>query len=247
MGFTLLAAALPRVYPLPLPAPIWLFKALHDLTLSLHFCAMFWLVGALALALGWNAAGRLRGDRVAVSASGVVAARLPILTVYVINLGVPPLLFAQVLYGRALYSSSVLIGAWWIGVVPLLILAYFILHTLGGRALAGRPWWGRALVAFVALLTISKIYSVNMALMLRPEAWASLYARTQSGLALPGNDPTLMPRWVLMLASALAFGAMGAGLFSLKTHLDDATRRFLRERGARLAPPAFALVLGAGF
>lgn len=243
----LLAALLPQVDPLPLPAPVWVFKALHDLTLSLHFCAMFWLIGALVLALAWNGAGRLRGDRVALSASGVVAARLPILTVYVINLGVPPLLFAQVLYGRALYSSSVLIGAWWIAVIPLLILAYALLHTLGGRALAGRPWWGRALASLLALLVISKIYSVNMALMLRPDAWAPLYAHGQSGLALPGGDPTLLPRWTLMLASALAFGAMGASLFSLKTSLDDATRRFLRNRGARLAPPAFALVLAAGF
>jgi len=30
---------------------------------------------------------------------------------FVINLAVPPLLFAQVLYGRALYTSSVLIAS----------------------------------------------------------------------------------------------------------------------------------------
>ena len=37
-------------------------------------------------------------------------ARLTVVMTFVINLGVPPLLFAQVLYGRALYTSSVLIG-----------------------------------------------------------------------------------------------------------------------------------------
>ena len=36
-----------------------------------------------------------------------LARRLTVVMTYVINLGVPPLLFAQVLYGRALYTSSI--------------------------------------------------------------------------------------------------------------------------------------------
>ena len=69
---------------------------------------------------------------------------LPIVMTYVINLGVPPLLFAQVLYGRAIYTSSVLIGAWWIAVIPLLMLCYWLLYRfqrgLGtGSAAGGGP------------------------------------------------------------------------------------------------------------
>jgi predicted permease len=47
---------------------------------------------------------------------------------FVINLAVPPLLFAQVLYGRALYTSSVLIGLYWISIIGLLMLAYWLLY-----------------------------------------------------------------------------------------------------------------------
>ena len=43
-----------------------------------------------------------------------LARRLTVVMTFVINLAVPPLLFAQVLYGRALYTSSVLIGLYWI-------------------------------------------------------------------------------------------------------------------------------------
>ena len=57
---------------------------------------------------------------------------------YVINLGVPPLLFAQVLYGRAIYTSSVMIGLRWIAVIPALILAYWLLYRFSAALDAGK-------------------------------------------------------------------------------------------------------------
>ena len=41
----------PAVDPIPLPAPIWLFKLLHIVTLSLHFLAVQMLLGGLLLAV----------------------------------------------------------------------------------------------------------------------------------------------------------------------------------------------------
>ena len=41
----------PAVDPIPLPAPIWLFKLLHIVTLSLHFVAVEMLLGGLLLAV----------------------------------------------------------------------------------------------------------------------------------------------------------------------------------------------------
>ena len=37
----------PIVDPIPLPAPVWLLKALHVTTLSLHFVAVEMLLGGL--------------------------------------------------------------------------------------------------------------------------------------------------------------------------------------------------------
>jgi hypothetical protein len=37
--------AFPAVDPIPLPAPIWLFKLLHIVTLALHFVAVEMLLG----------------------------------------------------------------------------------------------------------------------------------------------------------------------------------------------------------
>jgi len=40
----------PVVDPIPLPAPIWLLKLLHIVTLTLHFVIMEMLLGGLLLA-----------------------------------------------------------------------------------------------------------------------------------------------------------------------------------------------------
>src|ERR1700685_1077316 len=119
----------PAVDPIPLPAPIWLIKLLHIVTLALHFVAVEMLLGGLLLAVFLSF---FRGPaRVAARA---VARRLTVVMTYVINLGVPPLLFAQVLYGRALYTSSVLIGAYWIAVILLLMGSYYGLYVSAGLA-----------------------------------------------------------------------------------------------------------------
>ena len=132
----------PAVDPIPLPAPVWLFKALHILTLALHFISVELLLGGLLVAVWLNFYGsRRRHDAAAMlrlDAAAALARRLPIVMTYVINLGVPPLLFAQVLYGQALYTSSVLIGFYWIAVVFLLMACYWVIYRFAAGTESGR-------------------------------------------------------------------------------------------------------------
>ena len=130
----------PAVDPIPLPAPIWLIKLLHIVTLALHFVAVEMLLGGLLLAVllslfrnsPQSPSHRARAWR----------KRLTVVMTYVINLGVPPLLFAQVLYGRALYTSSVLIGVYWISIIAMLTLTYWLLYQFSARLEAGKSaWW----------------------------------------------------------------------------------------------------------
>ncbi|MBN9121376.1 MAG: hypothetical protein J0I06_19865, partial [Planctomycetes bacterium] len=189
-----MATVFPNVDPIPLPAPVWLFKLLLDLTLALHFAALYLLLGGLVAAVWLNARGHKTGDAGRIGASGVVAGWLPVVTTYVINLGIPPLLFAQVLYGRALYTSSVLVGAYWIAVIPLLIACYHLLYVMKARAEGGRPWYWHGLGALVALWVIARIYSANMTLMLDAGAWRGAYrADASGGTFLSG--PAAWARW----------------------------------------------------
>src|ERR1700690_3377508 len=136
----------PAVDPIPLPAPVWLIKLLHIVTLALHFVAVEMLLGGLLLAVLFSL---FRGSPQSLVTARALARRLTVVMTFVINLGVPPLLFAQVLYGRALYTSSVLIGLYWIAIVPTLMLIYWLLYQFSSRLEAGKSAWWLGLIAWL--------------------------------------------------------------------------------------------------
>jgi len=41
-----------------------------------------------------------------------------------VTFGIAPLLFVQVLYGNLIYSSSILMGVFWLLIIPFIIIAY---------------------------------------------------------------------------------------------------------------------------
>ena len=231
--------AFPVVDPIPLPAPVWLFKALHVLTLALHFITVEMMLGALLVAVWLSFLGTSqRGAAAAglrLNAAAAIARRLPILMTFVINLGVPPLLFAQVLYGRAIYTSSVLIGVYWIAVIFLLMACYWLLYRFAAAAEEGRSAWWLGGLAYLLAACIARIYSTNMTLMLRPEVWQAMYSASATGIQLPPYDPTLTPRWLFMMTG----GFWVAGLWMLwmagRKTIEDPVRRYLAANGGRLA------------
>lgn len=226
----------PASDPIPLPAPVWLFKVLHNLTLTVHLAAVDLLLGGLIIGLVLAALGRARGMRDMTQASGMIAHRLPTVMALLINLGVPPLLFSQVLYGRALYTSSVLIGAYWLSVIFLLMASYYGLYYSAKRADARRPWTTTGLAALILVLTIAFIYSNNMTLMLRPQAWAEMYRNSPSGVQWNTADPTLWPRWFFFVSGSLPGAGAALMLLAQRAHFEGSLRRFLfRTGGAGMA------------
>lgn len=234
----------PGVDPIPLPAPVWLFKLLNVVTLVLHFYAVHFLVGGLALAIVWRAMGRSKPAMR--SGSDEIVRRLPLVMTYVINLGIPPLLFTQVLYGRALYTSSVLIGFWWISVIFMVIFSYALLYSMAKRADTNKAYGWIGLIALTVILKVGMIYSSNMTLMLRPEAWNAMYATSTAGMHLPDGDPTTTPRWLYMMLASI--GVTGIGLMILPTRLDadHPARALLRLWGGKLLAIFSAVEIAMG-
>lgn len=233
----------PAVDPIPLPAPIWLFKLLHIVTLALHFVAVEMLLGGLLIAVCFSI---FRGSPHAQTAARALARRLTVVMTYVINLGVPPLLFAQVLYGRALYTSSVLIGAYWISIVALLTLTYWLLYQFSGRLEAGRSAWAIGLSAWVLAGFIARLLSTNMTLMLRPEVWRQMYSASAAGVFLPTGDPTTEPRWLLMLAGGLFVGGLWMVYLAGRSTFNAEEKKYLAGVGGKVAALFGILYLGAG-
>jgi hypothetical protein len=208
-------APVPPFDPMGLPLPSPILSALAYLTLTLHFVAMqFTVGGALLLLLSWRkhpGVARFLGNG------------LPLGFSYLVTFGIPPLLFVQVIYGQFFYSSSVLVGAYWISVIPLIIIGYGAAywHRLSRDA---RPKYQLVLVAVTvaALLAVGYIYVNNITLSLRPERWLGHYQHNPGGGALNYGEPTRLGRYGLFVVP----GLFAAGLALVLR------AGFLRGRGA---------------
>jgi hypothetical protein len=123
---------------------------------------------------------------------------LPLGFSYLVTFGVPPLLFVQVMYGQFFYSSSVLVGAFWICVIPLLITGYgaTYLHKLM-RDRRPRLQLAVAGVALACLLAIGFSAMLTRAELKRqyqetvPEAGIFRITNITNGKALLGSSLNL--------------------------------------------------------
>jgi hypothetical protein len=233
----------PVVDPIPLPAPIWLLKLLHIVTLALHFVAVEMLLGGLLLAVLLSL---FRGSPASMVTARALARRLTVVMTFVINLAVPPLLFSQVLYGRALYTSSVLIGFYWIAIISLLMLTYWLLYRFTGRLEAGKSAWWVGLSAWLLAGCIARLLSTNMTLMLRPEVWRKMYSASAMGAYLPTGDPTLTPRWLLMMAGGLFIGGLWLLYLAGRSTFTAEEKNFLSALGGKVAALFGIVYLAAG-
>jgi hypothetical protein len=234
--------------PIPLPAPVWLFKILNVVTLGLHFVALEILIGGLLIVAILNYFGTKSGASLEVNrAASLMARRLPIIMTYVINLGVPPLLFTQVLYGQALYTSSVLIGLWWISVIAILMFAYWMLYKVAERTEENQNAWHIAIGSWLLIGLIARIYATNFTLMLRPEDWQSLYENSALGTMLPMSDPTTTPRWVMMLTGGFAVAGVWMIWLSTTSRASETVGAYLSKLGGKIAAVFFLLQLGAAY
>ena len=165
---------------------------------------------------------------------------------FVINLGVPPLLFAQVLYGRALYTSSVLIGVYWIALIPTLMLVYWLLYKFSARLEAGKSAWWIGLSAWLLAGGVARMLSTNMTLMLRPEAWRAMYSASAMGAYLPTGDPTLEPRWLLMMAGGLVIGGLWLVYLAGRSTFTAEEKKYVAGLGGKVAAGFGLVYLAAG-
>lgn len=207
---------IPVADPLPQPAPAWLLWALLQLTFFLHLLAMNVVLGGSVLALHWRMSRRPGDAAPRTAVTGAFAKALPVAVAAVVTLGVAPLLFVQVLYGRLFLTSSVLMAWWWLAVVPLVILAYSGAYLLAfrGPALGPRATAVAALVAAL-FVVVAFLYTSNVTRSIRPETFVDAWRQGGAGLTLNLGDPTLWPRYLHMLFGAVAVAALAVALYGL--------------------------------
>ncbi len=213
---------IPLADPLPQPAPPVLLWALLQLTFLLHLVAMNVVLGGSILALHWRFSRRAEGAPQRAALLAFFAKALPVAVAAAVSLGVAPLLFVQVLYGRLFFTSSILMAWFWLAIVPLVILAYSGAYLLAFReeALGGRS---RGVAGLVALffVTVAFLQVSNATRALRPDTFLEAYRANGRGVTLNLGDPTFWPRYLHVLLGAVAVAALGAALYGVLRRAPD--------------------------
>jgi hypothetical protein len=221
-----------------LAAPLWLITGLHVLTLSLHLAVMNFLLGGIVVVVWGKLNGQ--GDH---SIAGKFVRIFPSIMATTVTLGVAPLLFLQAVYPRQMYPAAIVMGVFWLLVIPAVIASYYSLY---GASLSKKTTDQRRriylLAALIGLVYASLLYSAVFSMAERPDLVRQLYARNQSGILWNPEARDYAFRWLHMVLGAMTVGGGFAGLLSRSD-----PQAFKVCRGFFLWGMIFAALAGFGY
>jgi hypothetical protein len=234
--------------PAGVPAHPLLFEALMVLTWVPHIAFVHLTLGAAGLAIFGFHKREQSPHWEALSMAMTKVAKVGVSLL--IELGVAPLLFTQVIYDPQWYASNVLSGQWVIGFIATLIVAYclwfafyYANHAGAKRHIGVYAWVALLLFCLDGLIMHALSYQAIL-----PGRWMDWYAPggvvDTRGAALHAIS---WPRYLFMMS--LAVPAVGLFLFAyahyyaVRADRDPALLAFARQLGQRLAVRGFGLSL----
>lgn len=213
---------IPSYQPLPFPVPVWLMQTLLILGFYLHALPMNVVWGGSVAGAVLFFLGRRDTSSFCFKSARALAVSLPLFISFAITQGIVPLLFLQLLYGPAFYSSSIVMAAPWLGLLAILLVAYYAAYFVIYRVLKGEFDAATSVKAAICMLfmsvgfaVIAFLFSNNMTLMLTPEKWLSLYTANPHGMSLNSMEPQLIPRYLHFFVASIAVTGMTLGCFGL--------------------------------
>ncbi len=227
--------------PDPIPAPAPLFHVLELIFFGLHILLINVLLGGSLITLAARIWRPASGQRTAEA----IAHKLPVLFALAVNARVATLLFLQVLYGHLFYASSILIGTYWILVIPAIVIAYYSCYVLV-RSSSPRLRAFASGCSALLLLSIAFVLATNMLTMLRPDTWDE-YFGDRIGAVWKIPDPMFLPRYLhFVVASVAIAGLFSAGVWThRKSHGIDGSATMIN-RGLSIFGFATILQVGVG-
>jgi hypothetical protein len=223
----------PIIDPNPLPAPYWLFKLLLIVTFFLHIVAMNFMLGGAVLAVvaRFTTRGREFRSRIFLD----LAKKIPVFLAATITIGIAPLLFVQAIYGQYFYTSTILMAWPWFLLLVILCIAYYGFYYVAynGQRRPG-PAGIVLLVSLVLVLIVGFLQSTNATLIQTPSHWAAKYFASPTGWSNNLSDPTLIPRYLHFVTSAIAVGGILLVLLALvRWEKDRAYATYLFQYGGK--------------
>ncbi len=220
------------VSPLGNPAPFWFITFFKVLGFILHMIPMnIWYAGMILVAI-FATLGKGRPRELAHRRSRT----MPEIVDLGVKLGIFPLLFTQVGYYQFYYPAGILMAHAWFSVIVILIFAYYgvYVYSLSVKNNKSTKFaLASAWVSSIAFIFIGFLFANNFSMMANVNDWIHIFNRTNVGGAVPGTglntaDPTLIPRWLMMLGLAITttavFIAFDAMFFKRRDTSDEYKR-----------------------
>jgi hypothetical protein len=191
------------VFPFGFPLGTGFYMVFFVLTLAIHVVFMNYVLGGASyLAVRTLIRRRTPGGEAPLCASAVIRDWLPFMLGGAITAGVAPLLFVQILYKQAFYTANLLLFHRWMSILPVLIVAFYLLYLLKTRAVEKRPTVATVLVvvAFACFAYTALAWTENHMLSLRGTSeHAGFYA---AGRMMYRAGP-ILPRLLMWFIGAL--------------------------------------------
>ncbi len=188
----------------------WLFTVLHWLTFALHLVAMNILFGGVIILL------LARSSSLRIHMFDTFTNMFPIVMAATITLGVAPLLFVQVIYGRFFYAASI-VSAWnWWLIIPVVLVVYYLLYIVALKEdLTQKSRLILLAIAAVEFVYISYTLTMISDLAEKPGLWAGLYRSSPGGFSINPSFVETVFRWLHTIAGALAVSGLSIMFFGL--------------------------------
>ena len=239
-----------RLIPTPdiLPAPWWLFYILLVVTFTLHLIIANVMLGGgiMVLVSEWL---KRKGERdKGLSVHKEIAPKLPMTIALTVNLGIPPLLFLQILYGNFIYVSTMLMAVYWLSIFVLIILAYYgaYLYNLKYDRLGSSRIWIMG-ISVLMMLAVGFFFTNSLLIMTDPKVWPTYFDRP-GGMLIHFGEPNLIPRYLHFVVSSVAMGGLAMGLLGWwRTRKGESEAGATMTRGLRVYAfsTLFQFVVGA--
>lgn len=192
-----------------IPQDFYVFRILVVLTFFIHILFVNLLIGSSLITLFINIANRLSNVSYQKDTAKDLSEKLPFILAFTVNFGVAPYLFLQVILGSYIYTSSILIGAYWLSVIVSIMVAYSLLYLYKSKfdTFTTRKKLLISSVFCSLLIYTAFIFSGNVNLMLEPEKWV-IFFKNPHGTFFDLLNPMLYMKMFHILNGTIAIAGL---------------------------------------
>ncbi len=192
------------IFPFGLPGPTAFYLVLYVLTFALHQALMHYVLAGSLFVAGTSL---IPGSTAVTSGRQPMAAMLrewmPLMLSAAITAGVAPLLFVQILYQREFYTANILLSWRWMVVIPILIVAFYLLYVIKSKMIMGWPWVVRSAITVFTAVSIAFVgfcWTANYLLSTNEAGWPGVFLTGE----LPFNAVHVVLRMLVWGGAAFA-------------------------------------------